>query len=143
MDEHKAFPNFPACLKASERITQAVQAHYKPNYWDKVRGDEVESQAVAEELFDTAVNCGTGTACHLLDRLLNVGNRNQKDWPDAADDGIFSDEDLNNVRIMVGIRGEKSVVKALNVLQGKRYYEICEKNPAMEGYFWGWIINRA
>ncbi|MGK7253311.1 glycoside hydrolase family 108 protein [Acinetobacter baumannii] len=47
---------------------------YKQQYWTAPRFDQVNavSSAVAEELLDTGVNCGTGFAKPLLQRALNL-----------------------------------------------------------------------
>ena len=41
-----------------------------------------------------------------------------------------------------GKEGEKTLLKVLNILQGNRYIEICERNPSQEQFFFGWIANR-
>lgn len=143
VDAHKSNPEFPKILSGLVNLNEAVEAHYKPSYWDKVRGDEIISQAVAEELFDTAVNCGIGTAIKILQKLLNVGNRNTSDYADTEEDGVFRDSDLADLGLLASRRGESAIVKGLNILQGARYYEICKSNPKMEKYWWGWIVNRA
>jgi lysozyme family protein len=130
-------------MRGDQQLTDLAIAHYETNYWDRVRGDEIQWQDVAEEVFDTAVNCGIGTALKLLDEILNVGNRNGQDYADIQVDGKFSDQDMQNLGILVEKRGVSSVVKCLNILQGARYYEICKANPKMERYWWGWCINRA
>ncbi|HHX4899582.1 putative peptidoglycan-binding domain-containing protein, partial [Acinetobacter baumannii] len=38
--------------------------------------------------------------------------------------------------------GEKVLVRVLNIMQGQRYIEICERNPKQEQFFYGWIANR-
>ncbi|HAV6134627.1 TPA: peptidoglycan-binding protein [Acinetobacter baumannii] len=38
--------------------------------------------------------------------------------------------------------GEKVLVRVLNIMQGQRYIEICERNPTQEQFFYGWIVNR-
>jgi lysozyme family protein len=43
---------------------------YKPLYWDKVRGDEIALQELANIVFDFQVNAG-GQASKLLQRCLN------------------------------------------------------------------------
>jgi len=43
---------------------------YKPLYWDKVRGDEIEPQELANIVFDFQVNAGAN-ASKLLQRVLN------------------------------------------------------------------------
>ncbi|HCW6332513.1 TPA: hypothetical protein OXS55_003500, partial [Acinetobacter baumannii] len=34
------------------------------------------------------------------------------------------------------------LVRVLNIMQGQRYIEICERNPSQEQFFYGWISNR-
>ncbi|AZC08141.1 peptidoglycan-binding protein [Acinetobacter nosocomialis] len=41
-----------------------------------------------------------------------------------------------------GKEGEKVLVRILNIMQGQRYIEICERNPTQEQFFYGWIANR-
>ncbi|MNV18676.1 putative Peptidoglycan domain protein [compost metagenome] len=38
-----------------------------------------------------------------------------------------------------GKEGEKVLVRVLNIMQGQRYIEICERNPSQEQFFYGWI----
>lgn len=37
---------------------QQAKAIYKRDYWDKVKADDINSQVIAENIFDTAVNMG-------------------------------------------------------------------------------------
>lgn len=121
---------------------------YKKQYWISPRFDQVNviSNAVAEELLDTGVNCGTGFAKPLLQRALNLlNNQGQGGWPDLAIDGVYGAATLNALKIYLGKRGkegEKVLVRTLNIMQGQRYIEICERNPSQEQFFYGWINNR-
>ena len=45
---------------------------YKRDFWDRVRGDEVSSQPVAENLFDTCVNMGVRTGSRLAQLAVDV-----------------------------------------------------------------------
>lgn len=47
--------NFPQNLKDIPNILDSIKSFYKTNYWDKVHGDELKSQNIANILFDTAV----------------------------------------------------------------------------------------
>lgn len=38
-----------------------------------------------------------------------------------------------------GKEEEKVLVRVLNIIQGQRYIEICERNPTQEQFFYGWI----
>lgn len=121
---------------------------YRKQYWISPRFDQVNliSNAVAEELLDTGVNCGTGFAKPLLQRALNLlNNQGKGGWPDLAIDGVYGAATLNALRIYFAKRGkdgEKVLVRVLNIMQGQRYIEICERNPTQEQFFYGWINNR-
>ncbi|WP_151768832.1 glycoside hydrolase family 108 protein [Acinetobacter oleivorans] len=121
---------------------------YRKNYWTAPRFDQVNiiSSSVAEELLDTGVNCGTGFAKPLLQRALNLlNNQGRAGWTDLAVDGIYGPATLNALKTYLanrGKEGEKVLVRVLNIMQGQRYIEICERNPSQEQFFYGWISNR-
>lgn len=125
-----------------------AKAIYRKQYWISPRFDQVNSisSAVAEELLDTGVNCGTGFAKPLLQRALNLlNNQGKTGWPDLAVDGIYGPATLNALKTYLvkrGKEGEKVLGRVLNIMQGQRYIEICERNPSQEQFFYGWIANR-
>lgn len=127
---------------------EVAKAIYKKQYWTAPRFDQVNtiSSAVAEELLDTGVNCGTGFAKPLLQRALNLlNNQGKAGFPDLVIDGVYGSETLRALKIYLAKRGkdgEKVLVRVLNIMQGQRYIEICERNPSQEQFFYGWVSNR-
>ncbi|WP_252059293.1 N-acetylmuramidase [Acinetobacter sp. AHP123] len=125
-----------------------AKAIYRKNYWTTPRFDQVNtiSSVVAEELLDTGVNCGTGFAKPLLQRTLNLlNNQGKAGFPDLVIDGVYGPATLNALKIYLakcGKEGEKVLVRVLNIMQGQRYIEICERSPSQEQFFYGWIANR-
>lgn len=124
-----------------------AQTIYKLQYWTQPRFDRVNSvsQAVAEELLDTGVNCGVPFTKPLLQRALNLMNNNGTLYADLETDGVYGDKTINALSTYLkqrGKPGEKELVKVLNILQGARYIELCERNKPLEKYFYGWIANR-
>lgn len=121
---------------------------YRKQYWTSPRFNQVNviSAAVAEELLDTGVNCGTGFAKPLLQRALNLlNNQGKSGWSDLVIDGVYGSATLNALKTYMakrGREGEKALVRVLNIMQGQRYIEICERNPTQEQFFYGWISNR-
>ncbi|HGW3827286.1 TPA: glycoside hydrolase family 108 protein [Acinetobacter baumannii] len=121
---------------------------YKQQYWINPRFDQVNtlSPLIAEELLDTGVNCGVAFAKPLLQRALNLlNNQGKGGWPDLAVDGIYGSATLGALKTFLAKRGkdgEKVMLKVLNIMQGQRYIEICERNPTQEQFFYGWIANR-
>lgn len=58
-------------IKKDNRVETLVKDIYKKNYWDKVRGDEIISQKVAEQLFDMSVNSGVSRGIRLMCNVIN------------------------------------------------------------------------
>lgn len=48
---------------------------YKKNYWDKVWGDKIESQNIANQIYDNAVNAGVGEAIRQICRVYEIPER--------------------------------------------------------------------
>lgn len=54
-----------------------VKEIYRANYWNVVHGDEINDQEIANDLYDAAVNMGTGAAIILACRAQGLpDNRN-------------------------------------------------------------------
>ncbi|MCG6641643.1 glycoside hydrolase family 108 protein [Acinetobacter baumannii] len=125
-----------------------AKAIYKKQYWTAPRFDQVNavSSAVAEELLDTGVNCGINFAKPLLQRALNLlNNQGKAGYEDLKVDGVYGSKTLDALKIYLtkrGKEGEKVLVQVLNIMQGQRYIEICERNKSQEQFFYGWIANR-
>lgn len=119
----------------------------RDGYWDLLRLDSVapRSQRIAEELFDSAINMGVGTAGRFLQRALNVLNRGATDYPDLTVDGVVGPMTVFSLGKFLdrrGPQGETVMLRALNALQGARYVEIAENKPSQEGFEYGWFNQR-
>lgn len=120
---------------------------YLQRYWTQPRFAEVEtlSPAVAEELFDTGVNMGTGTAAKFLQRALNVLNLRGKVYPDVMVDGAIGNLTIAALKAFLAYRGKDGHLvlwRLLNGQQGTRYIELAEANPTQEDFVFGWALNR-
>lgn len=59
-----------ARLKKDIALTNSAKLLYKQNYWDVLELDDIPSQNIAHELFDTCVNCGKATAIRIAQQVL-------------------------------------------------------------------------
>lgn len=125
-----------------EVMQMCIKDFYERGPWASIRGNELEDQAVAEELFDAGINCGMVTAIKWLQRALNIFNRGGLDYPDIEVDGNLGNQTLECLRQLIGRRGNSLILKALNAQQGMHYITIAEKNPALEDFEAGWWGNR-
>lgn len=63
---------FESIAKKTPQLEKAVWDLYKKTYWDCFELDTIPSQKVAEQLFDTNVNCGKLAAITTAQRTLGV-----------------------------------------------------------------------
>ena len=104
-----------------------AKAIYKKDYWDKLKADEIASQKVAFELFDTAVNMGVKTASKLMQGCSG-----------AYVDGIIGSQSLESINNI----DEELLLLRFKLAKISRYAYLAKKRPANRKYLLGWI-NRA
>lgn len=81
IDEAKKKPNFLKTLYSSELLNEAVLKFYKMYFWDKVGGDQIDDQDIADMLVDAAVNEGIKPAVRRAQKICGI-----------AETGVFSEE---------------------------------------------------
>jgi len=140
IDAARRKADFPRSLGADRTLQANVKALYKRVYWDRFDGDELPDQAVADELYDTAVNMGLRRSVRFLQSALNLLNRNQRDYKDLIVDGWFGNKSMDTLgKLLKKDRSSDSLVKMMNIQQGARYVEIMAGDASQERYARGWI----
>jgi len=115
---------------------------YKTAYWDRLKLSDVEDQDIANEIFDTAVNCGKTFAAVTVQRVLNAFNRYGNDWKDITIDGRIGPITIKILNKAIKKRKD-NLLKGLNVVQGNKYVELAENpNRRDELNINGWFANR-
>lgn len=138
VDQAKRTSGFPMTALRDELINKMVMEFYKKIFWDVNRLDDLISQPIANELFDTGVNMGTGIASMFLQQGVNYLNRNQKGFRDLAVDGKIGNMTLATVNSLSTL-DSKYLFNLLNIMQGARYLEIMDKNTSQEDFIRGWL----
>ena len=101
---------------------QAKQV-YRRRFWDRMQGDKIESQLIANILFDGFVNCGFN-GIRLIQRILH-----------QKDDGIVGPKTL------AAINGADEIA-LYNAYRQERinyYIELADKKPALNVFLKGWL----
>ena len=97
---------------------------YKRDYWDRLRGDDIVSQKVAFELFDTAVNMGVRTASKLIQGCTDV-------HPDGA---------IGNITLQaINETDEELLLLRFKLAKIARYAYLVKKRPTNKKFLLGWI----
>lgn len=138
IDALKQKPGFPGTAVADPTLNQLVREFFKLNFWDPLRLSQIKSQAIKNELFDTAVNTGINPAGRMLQRSLNYLNRNQKNWKDIEVDGKIGPQTLLTLAGM-SESDQRHVFNLLNILQGAHYVGILDRDRGQEEFIRGWL----
>ncbi|MEE9572797.1 MAG: putative peptidoglycan-binding domain-containing protein, partial [Candidatus Neomarinimicrobiota bacterium] len=139
IDIAKQDTGFPGNLIYDPALDSNVSEFYRSNYWDRFLGDEIISQPVANELFDTAVNMGLSRSVKFLQTALNLLNRNQTNYPDVVEDGKFGSATMNALRSYFYMDEALYLLKIMNILQGVHYINYMKKSPTQEKFARGWL----
>lgn len=121
---------------------------YKSNYWNRLMLDSVIDQTIANEVFDSAVNCGVGTVAGWIQEALNALSKADGDnvplFPTLKVDNYFGPVTLGvlNQCLSISPGFVKVLLETLNCLQGAYYVHATEKNERLRAFFFGWIANR-
>lgn len=114
----KAYPG----IDIKSLTLEDVKAIYKKFYWDKIKGEKIENQKIAELIFDTAVNMGVRRAVKIAQSCLGV-----------KVDGIVGNETieaLNNC--------DENFINAYKLQRIKIYVEISKRGDNIK-FLRGWI----
>lgn len=117
-------------------LHEHVAGFYFDEFWNPLRLNWITSQAIANEIYDTAVNMGPKVAAKILQRALNLLNRDAKDYQDIPEDGVIGKETIS---LTEKYPMSDVLLKVLNGLQFSRYADICERDPSQEANFRGWL----
>ncbi|MDH5300802.1 MAG: N-acetylmuramidase [Gammaproteobacteria bacterium] len=124
IDMAKNKGNFPNSLGANDPLQKAVEKFYHFNFWDRVMGDEIVDQDVAETIFDFAVNAGTKISAQLAQQVA-----------EATADGVIGPKSVEKINAM----DPAKFIAMFTVAKIARYVHICEQRNENRKYFFGWI----
>lgn len=96
---------------------------YRRKFWNKMYGDLIKSQQVAEILFDGFVNMGRN-GIKVMQRVLGV-----------VDDGVIGSKTLSAINVY-------PAKELFDLYKGARieyYNDLAERKPAMKVFLKGWL----
>lgn len=136
VDKLRKEDGFPGNLDKHKELQELVHGLYKKEYWDSMKLDDVLSQPIANELFDTGVNMGIGRAGVFVQRVLNVANKGESYYANLRIDGQVGKKTLAALNAHPD---PQNILAGVNALKGALYITICENNPTQEVFFNGWM----
>jgi lysozyme family protein len=139
VDEYKHRGVFPDNMKDDTYLENLVYKFYYKTYWDKFWGDYIECQEIADELYDISINMGVNRAVTFIQKSLNLLNRNQKDYSNIQEDGIFGRMTLSVLNSHLPTFDYFILHKLLNIMQGCYYIQRTTENESQEKFLRGWL----
>lgn len=125
IDMLKRQAGFPGNLDKDAELQEAITDFYRVNFWDRVKGDNITDQKVAESIFDFAVNAGVGTSASLAQLVV-----------ETKTDGVIGQESIDKINAF----DTEHFLAAFTVAKIARYVNIVKKRPTSRKYFYGWVI---
>lgn len=122
--------NLDAALHANSNLQADVEAFYKANFWDVISLDSITSQQIANQLFDTAVNMGTGIAA----RFLQEGVNNLKPGTLAVDGAVGP-----HTVAAANAASAEALYNQIIQLRKDRYLQIIAANPSQAQFEHSWF----
>lgn len=111
-------------LNANGELQDMVRSFYKANFWDALRLDDFRSQGAANQIYDSAINRGVGTAAILLQKII----------------GVMADGVVGPVTIKAANKLRDNELEALYRAARKADYErIIRINPALAQFRRTWL----
>jgi len=120
----RAYPD----LDIRNLTEQQARDIYKRDYWDRIRADEINSQAMAENIFDTCVNMGVRTGSRLAQVAAEI----------APSDGIVGSQSIGALNEC----NDEMFITNFTIAKIARYAYICNRDKSQKRFLLGWV-NRA
>lgn len=129
----------PIAPEADTTLEQSVKFFYEAEYWERICGDELLDQGIAEEVFDTSVLMGRGRAAEFLQRSLNALNKNRTLYIDLNVDKYIGPKTIGCLQAYLEHRPPIFLLTVMNCLQGEYLLERMAKSPEQEKWAYGWL----
>lgn len=108
----------------SDELIHLVMDFYRKNFWQRLSADNIQQQAIAESLFDFAVNAGPRTAVKLAQ--LVVG---------AHPDGMIGP----NTLAKLNATDEELFISKYALAKVARYAKIVKRDRSQGKFLLGWL----
>lgn len=110
---------------------------YRRDYWNKIGGDFLKDQGLAEELMDIAVNLHWTAAIRWAQHSLNELHEAEADGDEGlVEDGLFGPK---TIEALNGYERPRLLVKMLNGYQFAHYIKRCDDDPTQRKFMRSWL----
>jgi len=133
VDSLKESTNFMYSLEHDKHLNNLVSDFYFEEFWKPLHCD-IFPHSIAAELFESAINFSPKSEIQILQKTLNLLNKNEQTYSDIEADGIFGQITLRTCNLYFDNFSIQLFFKVLNVYQAFHYVNLMENNPVYEKF---------
>ena len=111
-------------LRKGEDVYPILADFYLEEFWNPFSGDHIDSQLIANEIFEAGVNCGIKTAVSWAQAAYNFFRnlRGRDSWPPAlVTDGVIGPKTLEALNYVHERDYDRAITARQNVIQALHY----------------------
>lgn len=101
-----------------------VQAFYRAEFWDKIKGDDIVDQSVANNVYDFSVNSGVNRASRYTQQIIGV-----------TQDGVIGNKTVAELNLYDPVK----FVTKLKAMREEFLRGIVAKDETQKVFLAGWI----
>lgn len=124
IDLCKLVSGFPANLEKDVELQNHITLFYQVNFWDQLNADKIDSQLIANSIFDFGVNAGVKVSALLAQLVV-----------EADADGVIGPQSIEKINSF----DPDHFLAAFTVAKIARYVSIIRKRPTSKKYLYGWV----
>jgi lysozyme family protein len=126
IDILKRQAGFPGNLEQDSELQELLFDFYELEFWNKMNGDNIQDQDVANTIYDFGVNAGIKTSTSLAQMVVG-----------AKADGVIGDKSIEAINSC----NTDLFMAEFTLAKIVRYIHIVRKRPTSKKYFLGWVCD--
>lgn len=116
---------------------------FEQYFWNDLRGGNIPDQAIAEKMYDAAVNCSRLSAVRWLQAALNVANNRGRLWADIRVDGQIGPSTVEAIADACKTPVRRwLVLQVIETQQEDHYFQLALRDESQEANLLGWYRHR-
>jgi lysozyme family protein len=131
IDQKKQEAGFPGNLAAVDRLNPLVKDFYREKFWNPIKGNLFDNQAIANITYDISVNFGVMRGVQLLQKACEAIGR---DVGDHGVDGAMGSDTLKSANGA----NSRLLLQQIVLEQLKGYERIISSNSSQQVFRRGW-----
>ena len=113
-------------------VQQAARI-YERDFWEKIQGDKIQNQTLANKLFDLAVNMGAIRAIRILQEACGLCGL------PLTENGLMGASTLT----VINMCNSGALLAEFKALAAEYYHNLAHEHPALQRFLGGWLKRAA